>query len=135
MDKNQKAELERIQKELVDAHNKAAWQMAATIIKASLVKNGMDQPPTPAELADLNATITNLRSVAEDALELLKRRALSHSPGLHPPRQGFPPASSGLNAALLLPRFLCFPNLPCLSQRVASDRTALLSRCSVRRPN
>ncbi|WP_252717028.1 hypothetical protein [Herbaspirillum sp. B65] len=47
--------------------------MAATIIKASLVKNGMDQPPTPAELADLNATITNLRSVAEDALELLKR--------------------------------------------------------------
>jgi hypothetical protein len=33
----------------------------------------MDQPPTPAELADLNATITNLRSVAEDALELLKR--------------------------------------------------------------
>ncbi len=73
MDKNQKAELERIQKELVDVHNRAAWQMAATIIKASLVKNGMDQPPTPAELADLNATITNLRSVAEDALELLKR--------------------------------------------------------------
>ncbi|WP_237713527.1 MULTISPECIES: hypothetical protein [unclassified Herbaspirillum] len=57
----------------MDAHNKAAWQMAATIIKASLVKNGMDQPPTPAELAALNATITNLRSVAEDALELLKR--------------------------------------------------------------
>lgn len=73
MDKTQKVELERIQKELVDAHNKAAWQMAATIIKASLVKNGMDQPPTAAELAELNATITNLRSVAEDALELLKR--------------------------------------------------------------
>jgi hypothetical protein len=51
------------------------------------------------------------------------------------PRQGFPPASSGLNAALLLPRFPWFPNLPCLSQRVASDRTALLSRCSVQRPN
>ncbi|AKN65507.1 MULTISPECIES: hypothetical protein [Herbaspirillum] len=73
MDKHQKAELDRIRRELVDAHNKAAWQMAATIIKASLVKNGMDQPPTAAELAELNATITNLRSVAEDALELLKR--------------------------------------------------------------
>jgi len=73
MDKIKKAELERIRRELINAHNRAAWHMAATIIKASLVKGGMDEPPTARELADLNATITNLRSVAEDALELLKK--------------------------------------------------------------
>jgi len=73
MDNIKKAELARIRRELITAHNRAAWHMAATIIKASLVKGGMDDPPTARELADLNATITNLRSVAEDALELLKK--------------------------------------------------------------
>ncbi len=73
MDKIKKTELERIRTELINAHNRAAWHMAATIIKASLVKGGMDDPPTAKELAELNATITNLRSVAEDAIELLKK--------------------------------------------------------------
>lgn len=73
MDKTKKTELERIRRELINAHNRAAWHMAATIIKASLVKGGLDEPPTARELADLNATITNLRSVAEDAIELLKK--------------------------------------------------------------
>ena len=73
MDKTKKTELEQIRRELINAHNRAAWHMAATIIKASLVKGGMDEPPTAKELAELNATITNLRSVAEDAIELLKK--------------------------------------------------------------
>jgi len=73
MDNLQKVELERIRIELINAHNRAAWHMAATIIKASQVQEGMDQPPTKQELADLNATITHLRSVAEDAIALLKK--------------------------------------------------------------
>jgi len=73
MDNSKKVELERIRRDLVAAHNRAAWHMAATIIKASLVEGGMDAPPSPTELAELNATITNLRSVAEDAIELLKK--------------------------------------------------------------
>jgi coenzyme F420-reducing hydrogenase alpha subunit len=73
MDKAKRTELDQIRRELINAHNRAAWHMAATIIKASLVKGGMDEPPTARELAELNATITNLRSVAEDAIELLKK--------------------------------------------------------------
>eukprot|EP01037_Dinobryon_pediforme_P020321 gene20321-20914_t len=73
MENSKKIELDRIRRELITAHNRAAWHMAATIIKASLVKGGMDEPPSAKELAELNATITNLRSVAEDALELLKK--------------------------------------------------------------
>lgn len=73
MDNNKKTELDRIRRELINAHNRAAWHMAATIIKASQIKDGMDKPPTARELAELNATITNLRSVAEDALTLLKK--------------------------------------------------------------
>ena len=73
MDNLQKAELERIRIDLINAHNRAAWHMAATIIKASQVQGGLDEPPTQKELAELNATITNLRSIAEDAIALLKK--------------------------------------------------------------
>ena len=73
MDEANKVALERIRKELINAHNRAAWQMAATIVKASQVKGGMDQSPSASELAELNATINNLRTVAEEAIALLKK--------------------------------------------------------------
>ena len=73
MDDTKKIALERIRKELINAHNRAAWHMAATIVKASQIEGGMDLPPSESELAELNATINNLRSVAEDAIALLKK--------------------------------------------------------------
>jgi hypothetical protein len=67
-----KAELERIQKELVDAHNKAAWQMAATIIKPRWSRTAWTSRP-PGRTGGPQRHHHQPAQCEEDALELLKR--------------------------------------------------------------
>ena len=64
--------LSLILEELDEARKRASWYVAALVIKGSLAKAGMDEPPSSNEIDDLRATLTSLRSICEDAQILLK---------------------------------------------------------------
>jgi hypothetical protein len=58
--------------ELVEARKRASWYVAAMVVKGSLANAGIDEPPSNSEIDDLRATLTNLRSICEEAQALLK---------------------------------------------------------------
>lgn len=64
--------LSLILEELDEARKRASWYVAALVIKGSLAQAGIDEPPSSGEIDDLRATLTNLRSICEDAQILLK---------------------------------------------------------------
>lgn len=64
--------LSLILEELDEARKRASWYVAALVIKGSLAQAGIDEPPSSDEIDDLRATLTNLRSICEDAQILLK---------------------------------------------------------------
>jgi hypothetical protein len=64
--------LSLILEELDEARKRASWYVAALVIKGSLAQAGIDEPPSSDEIDDLRATLTNLRSICEEAQILLK---------------------------------------------------------------
>jgi hypothetical protein len=59
--------------ELVEARKRASWYVAALVIKSSLAQAGVDEPPSNSEIDNLQAILTNLRSICEETQLLLKQ--------------------------------------------------------------
>jgi hypothetical protein len=56
--------------ELVEARKRASWYVAALVIKSSLAREGIDEPPSFSEIDDLRATLTSLRSICEETQQI-----------------------------------------------------------------
>ncbi|WP_075255954.1 hypothetical protein [Herbaspirillum camelliae] len=72
MSKPDKAELDRIRRELAEVYHEAAWKAAALITRASVVRDGLDQPLEPDEWESLRLILNRLTSAARHAEQVLR---------------------------------------------------------------